>query len=25
VWKGALKHAPDSEVLLGVINKFRGK
>ena len=25
VWKGALKLAPDSEALLGVINKFQGK
>lgn len=25
VWKGALKHSPDSEALQGVINKFRGK
>ncbi len=25
VWSGALKHAPDSDVLLGVISKFRGK
>jgi tetratricopeptide (TPR) repeat protein len=25
VWRGALKHAPDSEVLLGVINKFKAK
>jgi len=25
VWKGALKHSPDSEVLLSVINKFREK
>jgi tetratricopeptide (TPR) repeat protein len=25
VWSSALKQSPDSEVLLGVINKFRGK
>jgi len=25
VWKGALKHSPDSEALIGVINKFRTK
>jgi len=25
VWNGALKHSPDSEALLGVINKFQGK
>ena len=25
IWKSALKQAPDSEVLLGVISKFRGK
>jgi tetratricopeptide (TPR) repeat protein len=25
VWSGALKHSPDSEVLIGVINKFRAK
>ena len=25
IWKTALKQAPDSEVLLGVISKFRGK
>jgi tetratricopeptide (TPR) repeat protein len=25
VWKGALKHSPDSEALLGVINKFKEK
>jgi len=25
VWKGALKHSPDSEALIGVINKFRPK
>ncbi len=25
VWKGALKHSPDSEALLSVINKFREK
>jgi len=25
VWKGALKHSPDSEALIGVINKFRSK
>ena len=25
VWKGALKHSPDSEALLGVISKFKPK